>query len=295
MKIIQSFAQFDEGSPYLQHVNKPDYVYLSFYCFLLSKLTITEHCGGITMYCNQKAYDSFFKYITYDNIVIKENENKFLMWSKYKIDVMKTINDDFIHVDSDVFVRNNVFRPFINNECDVLIQDIVPHKINMLKRFAFENKEFLAETRILTKPYDGRSFSCGTIGINKAMQEYYFTGIDVLYEAMLKFGLENILAPTLLLEEQLLYYITIENDFKYKPIVPNELLLKYEFLMCNEMVGYLHFWTALKYKKDAIDYIRKRIFFEYPEHYETILRYERDVLSQFKFFHYFKFPLVYSS
>jgi len=217
------------------------------------------------------------------------------MWAKYKIDVLKTINDDFIHVDSDVFLGEDLFKPFINGECDVLVQDVVTHSENKAKDFGFDNKEFLANTLILTKPYDGRCFSCGTLGINKTAQEYYFAGIDVLYDAMLNIGLEKIKMPTLLLEEQLLYYITIENEFRFNTIIPDELVQKYGVLDGGDMIGYLHFWMRVKYKRFVIDKIRRKIFFDYPNHYETILKYERDVLSQFKFFSYFKLPILYSS
>ena len=294
MKIIQSFAQFEEGSPYLDSQRKSEYVYLSFYVFLLSQATIRKHVGPITMFCNQQAYNSFFKYIPYNNIVIMENKNPFLMWAKYKIDVMKTIGDDFIHVDSDIMVDRNIFTPFINGECDVLIQDVVPFKKNLIKSFGFENKDFLAETLILTKPYDGRCFSCGTLGINKSSQEYYFAGIDVLYDAMVKVGIENVDMPTLLLEEQLLYYIAIENNFNFKTIIPDELIAKYGILEGGAEVGYRHFWALHKYRKIFIDYIRKRLFYEFPTHYSILLRYEHEVLSKFEFFKHMGFPKVYS-
>ena len=293
MKIVQSFAQFEEGSPYLLHQNKPDYIYLSFYSFLLSQLTVTKHHGSIIMFCNQQAYDSFFKYIPYGEIVIKENKNEFLMWATYKLDVLRTINDDFLHVDSDVFISGDSFKSFIDGECDVLIQDVVPRGENKISQFGYNNKDFLADTLILTKPYDGRCFSCGTLGLNKKIQEYYFAGIDVLYKAMLNFGLENFDKPTLLLEEQLLYYITIENNFKYKSVISDELVQKYGIENGGDMIGYRHFWFRMKFKKQYINYIRHRIFFEFPEYYEIILKYEKDVLSKFKFFQGMNFPKIY--
>ena len=293
MKIIQSFAQFEEGSPYLQHRKKGDYVYLQFYGFLLSQLTITKHCGLITMFCNQKAYNTFFKYIQYDNIIIKENDNGFYMWSKYKLDCLRTINDDFLHIDSDVFVDRNFFTDFINGKCDVLVQDIVPFKQNSLRHFVITNREYFKDTKILTKPFNGRAVSCGTVGINKMAQEYYFAGIDVFYNDMLKIGLEKISYSTLLLEEQLLYLLAFENDFRINSILSDDDVAKYGILEAGTRIGYLHLWMQLKYKRDIINYIRKKIFFDFPEYYDTVLKYEREVLSKFNFFPYFKLPMIY--
>ena len=293
MRIIQSFAQFDEGSPYFISNENQDYVFLNFYSFLLSYLSINEQYGAISMFCNSKGYNSFINYIPYDDVTIKENDNPFLVWSKYKTDIMRIIEDDFIHIDSDVLLFNNLFDPFISNDYDIMIQDILPRKRNLIKKFGFENKEFLAETRILTKPYDGCCMSCGAVGLKRNVQEYYFKGMDVLYEALLKHGLENVDMPSMLLEEQLLYYIALENDFKYYEILPADLVDKYGVVDGGDRIGYLHLWQKLKFKRDILDKIREKIYFDYSIHYETILRYERDVLSKFNWFKFFNFPLVY--
>ena len=293
MEIVQSFAQFEEGSPYLQHRNKRDYIYLSFYCFLLSQITINKLYGGFTMFCNQTAYSKMLQYIPYNTVQIMENKNEFKMWSKYKIDVMRVINDDFIHLDPDVSLFNKVLDPFINGECDVLVQDIVPFKENSLKKFVFDNKDFFAETLILTKPFDGRCMSCGTVGLTKSVQEYYFKGIDVLYEGMLKHGLENIDFPTLILEELFLYLLSYENDFIVHDIIPHESAVNYGIIYAGDKLGYLHVWRRLKYERKTIDLIRKKIFFDFPEYFDLIYKYEHDVLSKFEFFKYFNFPLLY--
>lgn len=295
MKIIQSFAQFQEGSPYLGKRKNQDYVYLNFYSFMLSYLSIKEQYGPISMYCNHKAYESFIKYIPYDEIITMENNNPFLVWSKYKTDVMRLINDDLIHIDSDVLLFNNLFDNFIYGDYDIMVQDILPFKRNLIKQFGFDNKEFLADTKILTKPYDGRCMSCGVVGLKKNMQKYYFAGIDVLYASMLKHGLEGVDMPSMLLEEQLLYYIAVENDFKYYEVLSSDLVDKDGVVVGGDKIGYLHLWQKLKFKRDILDQIRKKIYFEYSTHYNIILQYEHDVMSKFKFFKYFNFPLLYSS
>jgi len=293
MKIIQSFALFEEGSPYLKNKRNSDYSFLNFYTFLFSYLLLQRMYGSVTMFCNQQAIDSIIKYIPYDKIIIRENDNPFLMWSKYKIDIMRTIDDDIIHVDSDVLLFEDRFKPFIDDDYDIMVQDILPRKENLIKRFGFENKEFLAETLILTKPYDGRCMSCGAVGLKRTMQDYYFAGVDVLYEAMLKHGLENVDMPSMLLEEQLLYYIAVENDFKTYEILSSELVAKHGVVDGGDKIGYLHLWRTLKFKRDVLDNIRKKIFFDFPDYYRLISDYEREVMSGFNFFRHMNFPKVY--
>lgn len=244
------------------------------------------------MFCNKKAYDSMLRYIPYPTFEFMENDNKFLMWSKYKLDVMKIIDDDFIHTDPDVALFEKVLDPFIDGKCDVLVQDILPFKDNSLKSFVFDNIDFLADTLILTKPFDGGAMSCGTVGVNKYAQEYYFAGIDILYEAMLEFGTKKINYPTGVLEEQLLYLLSVENDFSVHEIVPYE-LMRDDVIKVGYDYGYLHFWGELKFKRMFIEIMRRRIFFDYPNYFEIILKYESEVLSQFKFFQHMNFPKKY--
>jgi len=295
MKIIQSFAKFKEGSPYLQHKRgKENYVYLNFYCALLSYLTISEKYGPITMFCNQDAYDSFIKYIPYDYIIIKENTNPFEVWNKYKIDVMRTIDDDIIHIDSDVFLLGRFYDEFINGDYDIMVQDILPKKENQTAYFGYENKEFLAETKILTKQYDGRCMSCGSFGLRKKVQPYFYAGVDVLYKAMLDIGVNNIPYATMIIEELLLYMIAYENDFTVYEILPEDLMKNFEnALYAGDSIGYLHMWMQLKYRRHILDFMRKKIFYEYPTHYHTILKYENDVMSKFKYFYYMNFTKIY--
>ena len=287
MKIIQSFAQFEEGSPYLKNKNskKQDYVFLNYYSFLLSYITIKEQHGSVTMFCNQCAYDSFIKYISYDEVIIKENDNNIIMWSKYKLDCMRTMDVDFIHVDSDVFIFNKLFQPFIDGDYDIIIQNILSRRLNTVKTFGFTQKKFLADTRILTKQYDGRCFSCGTLGLKKRVHEYYFAGVDVLYNTMLKAGLENIHNPAMLLEEQLLYYIAIENDFTTHEILSENLISEPEDVINKgDEIGYLHVWYRLKYKQSIIHQIRRKLYSDYPDYLDFVIKYENDVISKMKIF-----------
>jgi len=279
MKIIQSFARYEEANPYIKkRKSKADYYYLNFYTMLLSYITLQQQYGLVTMFCDKAAHDSLIKYVPYDNIEIAENQNDFVMWSKYKLDIMRLIGEDFIHVDQDVAVFNDFFKPFIDGECDVLVQDVISRQKNHTKPFVNKNLEYFKETKILTKPYDGQAFSCGSVGLRKNVQEYYFAGIDVLYKSMLEFGLDGLNFAAMILEETLLYLITIENDFKYDYILEQKEVDKLGLLVAGDKIGYAHFWSAAKFKQQYLIGIRNKILNDYPDFSEYLLKFEREVL-----------------
>lgn len=286
MKIIQSFAKYKDISPYIEGHPKPDYYYLNFYSMLLSYIKLQEYYGSVTMYCDEGAYDSIIKHIPYDEVVHYENDNDFIMWSKYKLDVMRLVNDDFIHVDQDVFIFNDFYKPFIDGECDVLVQDVISRRDNYTKSFVYTNIDYFINTQIITKPYDGQGFSCGSVGLNKKIQEYYFAGIDVLYNDMLKIGIENIPFAAMILEETLLYLITIENDFKYDFIIQQQDVMREGLVLAGDKMGYVHLWARNKFKKHLLNQTRNTILNDYPQYHQTLYDYEVKVMKNTELFKY---------
>jgi len=293
MKIIQSFAQFEEGSPYFQHTEHENYEYLLFYSFLLSYITLKKYYGHVTMFCNQFAYDTFIKYIPYDEVILKENKYDMKLWSVYKLDCIRAVGDDFIHVDPDVFIFDDLFRPFIDGDFDVIIQDILTADDNfkIVKRFANENLEFLADSKIFTKQYDGRCMSGGVLGLKKGIpQDYYFAGIDILYKGMLDVGIKHIDGAAMVIEELLLYLIATENDFKVYDVLPHDLILKHGVEEVGNMMNYVHAWKGSKYQKKTIDHIKRKILYEFPEYQDLVLKYESDKYCELKAIKYPKDP-----
>ena len=67
MRIIQSHAEFEEGSPHYGAEKKAS---LNFYSFILSYLTLKKYYGHVTMYCNERAEKLLIKYIPYDSVEI---------------------------------------------------------------------------------------------------------------------------------------------------------------------------------------------------------------------------------
>jgi len=287
MKIVQSFAQFDEGSIYSKNKN----TYLNFYSFLLSYLTLNKYCGQVTMVCNEEAYNSFIKYIPYDEIIFMENKNDIDFWSIYKIDAMKLFSDDLIHVDSDVFIFDDLFREFIDGSYDILVQDILPHYQNPVDiNFVHDNKEFLIDNNIFSNPdsYDGRFTSCGTFGIKNNVKSIYYTAFDKIYEATKKGELKNIdksRLPTIILEELLLYLVAVNNKFKIFEILPHDIIVANGYSGNNvaaNMKKYTHMWFDSRFKSNNIDLMKNKIKKEFSQNYYLVDKFEKEVLNEFK-------------
>jgi hypothetical protein len=280
MKIIQSFAQFKEGSPYS---NKN--VFLNFYSFYLSYLTLNKYYGNVTMICNEEAYNSFIKYIPYDEIIIKENKNDINFWNAYKIDAMKIIDDDIIHVDSDVFIFDDLFSEFINNDYwDIMVQDITPAKDSyiVMGDFVKDNEKFLSENDIIyLNEYDNRFTSCGTFGIKKRVRDIYFNAVDKLHTGI-KNGVVTGKNLSILMEELTAYLVSIHYNLKLYDILTHELIVKYNKSRAGDIKKYTHLWFGYKFTDRNITLMKNKVRQEFPHNYSLIDKYEMEVLNEIK-------------
>jgi len=283
MKIIQSFAEFEEGNYYLslggEEIMRKC---LNFYSFLLSYLTLQKYYGKVTMFCNQKAHDSFIKYIPYNDVKILENPNDFKFWSYYKVDAMRTMKEKFIHVDSDVFIFDDLYAPFIKTrKYDVIVQDTIPARINASIDFVKNNKEFLLENNIIDyNQYDGRCFSCGTLGITPKHLPEYIRLCDVLKEGYLNKKLVEVVPLGMILEELSLYLFTLNKKLRIYEVLPHDEVLEHGVEKVGDLRKYTHMWFGNKFKPQIIKAIKLKIEKEFPDSYHLIEKYERDVLNK---------------
>jgi len=290
MKIIQSFAQFDEGSYYVSHEKNYDVIPLLFYSSLFSYITIKKLYGHVTMFCNQKAYDTFVKYIPYDEIILMENKNVFKYWSLYKLDSLRYCNEDAIHIDNDVFLYSNVLTEFIEGNADIIVQDIQSKEDNAVSSQTTNNLDFLKSSGVFTKKFDGRSVSAGVIGIKKHVQDLIFNNIDILKEAIdvgewsdtVRNG-EDL--ATTILDEQSIYLTAVENDLSIYDILPHDLVIKHGIGETGKIIGYAHMWTKHKYLPENIKDIKRYILFNYTEYQKYIIEYESHVMMQTEIFY----------
>jgi hypothetical protein len=280
VKVIQSFAQYSTGSPYLNNELKGMEVYLNFYSFLLSYLTLKKWYGSVTMYTNQLGYDTLIKYIPYDEVIIKENKNEGLYWNVYKLESIENTNGDVIHVDSDVFVFNDLFRPFYEGDYDLMVQDIITPQRNdhFTGCFMKDNGLLLNKMNILDiNKYDGRCFSCGVLGIKNEVKGSYLDMVSTLKTNIDNkiFKLEERLyAPVS--EELCLYLTSLKHNMKVYSILP------YDDIICNygnpnpvgNKYGYTHLLAKTKFFEKNITRIKNKILKLFPDQYSIVKKYE---------------------
>jgi len=280
MKIIQSFAQFDDGCMYAGGRLNGSEVYLNFYTFFLSYLTLKKYYGAVTMFCNQKAYDTFIKYIPYDEIVIKENTHSQEFWSAYKIDVISEMTETFIHVDSDVFIFKDLFRPFIENpdKYDIIVQHTIPESKNFIRDFVDDNSKFINEINIIdSKKYDRRCFSCGTIGMNIKVKDQYIRDTKNLYNGIVsKKMIGNYdWIKGMILEELSLYLITLQHNFKWFDILPYDDILRLGDNGAGYPNKYTHMWFDTKFVKRNVELIKSKTKKDFPLEYKVVENYDK--------------------
>lgn len=271
MKIIQSFAHFDNyfGNELLQGTEK----YLRFYTFLYSYLTLKKYYDSVTMYCNQKAYDLYIKYIPYDDIIIKENTNDYMYWNAYKLDVIADQTENFIHVDSDVFIFDDLFISNFN-EYDIIVQKIIPDNelFIQIKNYVSNNLYFYNN---ITNLYDNGCLACGVVGMSMNVKNEYLKDYNKIYNGFKnnEISLTGIeIFRAMILEELTLYLTSLRNNYKV-----------YDLTTKNE--NFIHLGGESKFTKNNINYIKNEIKNNFSNDYHLINTYE-EIISDIDIFCY---------
>jgi len=284
MKIIQSFAQFDEGSYYTKNQkNRKDTTYLNFYSMLLSVLTLQKYYGKVTMYCNQKAHDSFIKYLPYHEIKIVENKNPFHYWSYYKVDIIKLQRAKFIHVDPDVFIFDDLFSKFMETEkFDVIIQDTIPKNLNPIRGEMREIRRYLESIGDIHYKYcDGRAFSNGVVGMTIDIKKKFVSMCEVLKNGF-DTGKMNVNPDVvaMIAEELALYLVVMREDSNCYEILPYDEVLKDGSRETANKRKFTHMWGNTKFNPQYIEAMKLRIKKDFPDYTNLLGVYEKEVMSE---------------
>jgi hypothetical protein len=287
VKIIQSFAYYDEGNSYLVRNNISNDInltYKNYYTFLLSCLTIKKFAGPIIMFCNQEAYDLFIKYIPYDEIVIIKNNNNFKFWSLFKLDSMRLFNEDIIHVDPDVMIFNRLFDRFLfDNKIDVLVQHKHTPNMNFMLDFVKKNEQYLVENNILdNNKYDDCSHCTGVFGLRKKNRDVYFEATDIMKELFLsnKINVDCKYHEPIIVEELTSYLIANKYDLNVNEILPYDLIIKDNECIVGDVVGYTHLWLGTRFRCEIIELVKNKIKKLFPNQYYYVEKFENDVLKK---------------
>ena len=283
MKIIQSFAEFDEGSYYLKNENEGgNTTHLNFYSMLLSVLTLQKYCGKVTMYCNQKAHDSFIKYLPYNDIKIVENKNPFHYWSYYKVDIIKRQRAKFIHVDPDVFIFDDLFSEFMKSEkFDVIIQDTIPKNINPIRGEMKAIKKYLESIGDIHYKYcDGKAFSNGVVGMTPDIKKKFVSMCEVLKKGFDTGKMDvNPDVVAMISEELALYLVVLHEKSNCYEILPYDEVLKDGSRETANKRKFTHMWGASKFNPQYIKAMKLKIKKDFPKYSELVDKYDAEVMS----------------
>jgi len=285
MKIIQSFAEFDEGSYYLRGDKKNGKKnHLNFYSMLLSVLTLQKYYGEVTMYCNQKAYDNLIKYLPYHEIKIVENKNPFTLWSYYKVDIIKKQTAKFIHVDPDVFIFDDLFSEFIKTrKYDIIVQDTIPPYINPISSDDIALiKEYLKKNELSSYEFcDGKAFSNGVAGMTVKVKKEFIKLAEQLRDGFIRNELGvNPDLIAMIAEELALYLVAMDNGYEYLEILPYDDVQKNGSRVSTNEKKYTHMWGDSKFNPQYIEVMKLKTIKEFPEHSDLITRFESEVMDK---------------
>jgi len=295
MKIIQSYAHFDKGN--IPRALNKDTIYLYFYSFLLSYLTLKKYYNDVTMYTNQSGYEQILKYVPYDRIDIIENENPPFFWSYYKIQIMNKMTEDFIHIDPDVFIFDDLFSEFIKfSKYDGIVQNKVPEKFNYFNDYVDRYSDFIIKNDLFyPEKYDGKLFSCGVIGMRSKIKNNY---IDVCEKIKNKFIYDKFdkkieannskfsgsIYAGVICEELAFYLFSIKNNLNIYEIIPYKDVVKYTVEEAGNKHKYTHMYINSKFNVKYVKFIRKKIINYFPKYLKYIEKYESDIMKNFSFF-----------
>ena len=281
MKIIQSFAQFDEGSHYLMYdENNIDKIYLNFYVNLLSVLTLQKYYNQVTMYCNQKAYDSFIKYLPYHEIKIVENKNPFEFWSYYKVDIIKRQTAKFIHVDPDVFIFDDLFSDFIKTrKYDIMVQDTIQPHLNPIKSEMAEIERYLKDIDDVHYKYcDGKAHSNGVIGMTVKVKKEFIKMCETFKKGYVN-GELKVHSIAMIAEELALYLVAMHDELKCHEVLPYDEIVANGIKDTANKRKYTHMWGDSKFNLKYIELVKLKIKKEFPKSYSIVEKYEREVIN----------------
>jgi hypothetical protein len=220
------------------------------------------------MYCNRKAYDTFIKYIPYDEIILKENRHTQKFWSAYKLDIIDDINEDFIHVDSDVFLFNDLFKPFIDNtDYDIMVQFVFDNHS--------QNQSYFYNNICPIELYDFRAFTCGVLGMRLNVKDSYIQDTNKVFEMINNNTIPgNNFSFGFVLEELTLYLNAIKNKLKWYDVIPENDIMTLGLNESCEKHKYTHMWFDSKFKETNVNLIKNKIKKEFPTYYNYVDEYE---------------------
>lgn len=295
MNIIQSYFQLEKNTS-SHRVNKDNYL-LNFYSLLLSYLTINKFYGGVTMYCNQFAYDEMVKYIPYTKIIKNEfsyitPKNYSSEWGLYKFNIFQQQKKPFIHIDCDVFFFRDILSDYIKSRnYDGIVQSIDVDNISRIYDvFYLTNKTALTKYGFINPHFAASSYDKYNVVLGYNNGVVGFKNMDFLgkyiYQAKLmndfinKKIFYNAKHQTIIFEQFNLFYLVNKYNINMYELLPREDVIKLGYNETGNKYGYTHLLSGNKYVKEFIMLVRDRIFKDYPKYKDVVREFEKKLLEK---------------
>lgn len=260
MKIVQS------------HIINSNYENNSFYIILLNYLNLKKLYGSVTMYCNRLAYENTIKYIPFDEIIIMENkyEDNLL----YKLAVIEDLKEDFIYIDTEILLFEDILSEFINNnKLNLLIQYVKKSDFFGPDYFFKNNQKFFNDNNL--SKFDNNYFSTDIIGMRLNFKDKYIANVKIIEKNIKNKTLKDIYNfgyQSLIYDELLIYLTYLNNNFNYYEIFPD--IRNIGFEKCVEKYKITYITNEFKFKNNIIELLKNKIKKTHSAFYNIVEKYE---------------------
>jgi len=292
MKIIQSFFQIDKKICFNSDDDNDNYL-INFYSSLLSYITLKKLYGHVTIYCNSFAHENMLKFIPYDEVIIEELKhvngvNYGNEWGLLKFHVFEQQKEPFIHIDSDVFLFNDLLTEYINSDdYDGIVQSIdvsdgvyghfYRNNIDVLTKYNFVNK---IPDDLTIKLNGSIGYNNGVIGFkNLSFMNYYIKVAEKLNDLMNSGLFKSINHQTMIFEQFNLYHLGIIKKMKFYKVLSDELIREFGLNEAGNKIGYTHLLSGNKFVDYFVMLVRNKVINDYPEFEENIKRFEETITN----------------
>ena len=222
----------------------------------------------IELYADETAYK--FLYMLPCRVTKVVNEKNQELWMKSKIHAIEKQTKPFVHLDTDVFIKNKIN---FNFDAVILERKECGYEMHYKKQVDFFNQ--FTQNLSYWHPDLRRSYSCGILGFNdlilrnKFVNAYYdleeiFMTHREEFEPLKQQGFE----PCIVIEQYNLASLLDYNNIKPTLLLQGRNIIE-QSKYANEM-GYSHLFGIKKYKKDITQEIEYRLFKIFPYWYAQI-------------------------
>ena len=242
---------------YTKHLNETNF-FLQAICFVLSCIYAKKSGFSINLHTDAKGYE-YLNMCPYDNIYV-DLDNVDLpapkLYAAVKFKVMEKYPLGTIHIDGDVLLKTpKLLQSLEFDNYDVIVQSF---EAPPLYGWGWDESASVwnnCDYPVWANRQCKIMYNCGVIGFNNAeIKQEYFNTYWYMYNQYLKKGIVKPSVPDLVIEQQFLYDLCLNKNYKVKELIDGSCPSK----SANE-IGYQHLIGETKSKEyiKIIDNIKK--------------------------------------